>query len=157
FDGSTLPTQPQQGSGDAWPYSHSEHELASLLHNLDINSHFRMPNVYYSTQGWLYSEAMTYRQQFPPPPFYPRFPSPEAWTEYRRVDQIEYEAIMNRNEAVFYEQYEAHMKAQEEQRVAAASASAAAASAGFPMFTFSEFGMDDPGEFNNFTDPPASG
>ncbi|MCI91414.1 hypothetical protein A2U01_0112708, partial [Trifolium medium] len=51
-------------------------------------------------------EAMSYRQQFPPPPFYPRFPSPKAWTEYRRADEIEYEAIMNRNEAVFYEQYE---------------------------------------------------
>ncbi|MCI72126.1 hypothetical protein A2U01_0093389, partial [Trifolium medium] len=71
---------------------------------------------------------MTYRQQFPPPLFYPRFPSPEAWAEYRRAYQIEYEAIMNRNEAVFYEQYEAHVKAQEEQRAAAASASAAAAS-----------------------------
>ncbi|MCI57605.1 hypothetical protein A2U01_0078856 [Trifolium medium] len=62
---------------------------------------------------------------------------------------------MDRNEAVFYEQYEAHMKAQEAQRAAAASA--AAASAGSPMFTFSELGMDDSGEFNNFTDPPASG
>ncbi|MCI54865.1 hypothetical protein A2U01_0076115, partial [Trifolium medium] len=38
-----------------------------------------------------------------------------------------------------------------------ASASAAAASVGSPMFTFSEFGMDDPGEFNNFMDPPATG
>ncbi|MCI37596.1 hypothetical protein A2U01_0058820, partial [Trifolium medium] len=26
FDGSAIPTQPQQGSGGAWPYSHSEHE-----------------------------------------------------------------------------------------------------------------------------------
>ncbi|MCI56861.1 hypothetical protein A2U01_0078112, partial [Trifolium medium] len=40
FDGSALPTQPQQGSGSDCPYSHSEHELASLLHNLDVNSHF---------------------------------------------------------------------------------------------------------------------
>ncbi|MCI41126.1 hypothetical protein A2U01_0062359, partial [Trifolium medium] len=39
FDGSAIPTQPQQGSGSGWSYSHSEHELASLLHNLDINSH----------------------------------------------------------------------------------------------------------------------
>ncbi|MCI44527.1 hypothetical protein A2U01_0065766, partial [Trifolium medium] len=86
FDGSTIPTQPQQGSGSGWPYSHSKHELASLLHNLDINTHFQMPNVYYNTQGSLYTEAVSYRQQFPPPPFYPRFPSPEAWTEYRRAD-----------------------------------------------------------------------
>ncbi|MCI85969.1 hypothetical protein A2U01_0107248, partial [Trifolium medium] len=43
YDGSTLPTQPQQTSGGAWPYSHYEHELASLLHNLDINTHFQMP------------------------------------------------------------------------------------------------------------------
>ncbi|MCI83292.1 hypothetical protein A2U01_0104567, partial [Trifolium medium] len=73
-------------------------------------------NVYYNTQGSLYTEAMTYRQQFSPAPFYPSFPSPEAWNEYRRADQIEYKGIMNSNEAIFYEQYEAHMKAQEEQR-----------------------------------------
>ncbi|MCI41653.1 hypothetical protein A2U01_0062886, partial [Trifolium medium] len=48
FDGGAIPTQPQQGSS-GWSYSHSEHELASLLHNLDINTHFRMPNVYYQT------------------------------------------------------------------------------------------------------------
>ncbi|MCI74027.1 hypothetical protein A2U01_0095291, partial [Trifolium medium] len=28
FDGGAMPTQPQQGSGSEWPYSHSEHELA---------------------------------------------------------------------------------------------------------------------------------
>ncbi|MCI96203.1 hypothetical protein A2U01_0117503, partial [Trifolium medium] len=31
FDGGVIPTQPQQTSGGAWPYTHSEHELASLL------------------------------------------------------------------------------------------------------------------------------
>ncbi|MCI92080.1 hypothetical protein A2U01_0113376, partial [Trifolium medium] len=46
---------------------------------------------------------------------------------------------MNRNEAIFYEQYEAHMKAQEEQRAAGASASAAGAFS--PEFTLSELGM----------------
>ncbi|MCI98322.1 hypothetical protein A2U01_0119625, partial [Trifolium medium] len=50
---------------------------------------------------------------------------------------------MNRNEAVFYEQYEAHMKAQEEHKAAVASASAAAGGVS-PEFTFSELGMDDP-------------
>ncbi|MCI63761.1 hypothetical protein A2U01_0085018, partial [Trifolium medium] len=64
------------------------------------------------------------------------FRSTEAWNEYRRSDQIEYEAIMDRNEAVFYEQYRAHMKAQEEKR--AATATAAAANAGSLEFTFSE-------------------
>ncbi|MCI74565.1 hypothetical protein A2U01_0095829, partial [Trifolium medium] len=29
FDGGAIPNQPQQGSGSEWPYSHSEHELAS--------------------------------------------------------------------------------------------------------------------------------
>ncbi|MCI37115.1 hypothetical protein A2U01_0058339, partial [Trifolium medium] len=71
FDGSTIPTQPQQVGGGDWLYTHSEHELTSLLHNLDINTHFRLPNIYYNTQGLMYSEAMTYRQQFPPAPFYP--------------------------------------------------------------------------------------
>ncbi|MCI51012.1 hypothetical protein A2U01_0072256, partial [Trifolium medium] len=33
FDGGAIPTQePQQGSGSGWAYTHSEHELASLLH-----------------------------------------------------------------------------------------------------------------------------
>ncbi|MCI76165.1 hypothetical protein A2U01_0097434, partial [Trifolium medium] len=77
-----------------------------------------------------------------------------AWTEYRRADQIEYEAIMDRNETVFYEQYGAHIKAQEEQRADGASASAAGAFS--PEFTLSELGMDDPGDFQNFMDPPAS-
>ncbi|MCI58791.1 hypothetical protein A2U01_0080046, partial [Trifolium medium] len=76
---------------------------------------------------------MSYRQQFPPPPFNPRFPTPEAWNEYRRADEVEYQAIMNLNEAVFYEQYGAHMRAQEEQG-AVASASAAAGH-GSPFFT----------------------
>ncbi|MCI44853.1 hypothetical protein A2U01_0066092, partial [Trifolium medium] len=31
------------------------------------------------------------------------------------------------------------------------------AAAGSPIFTYSELGMDDPGDFNNFMDPPASG
>ncbi|MCI54100.1 hypothetical protein A2U01_0075347, partial [Trifolium medium] len=61
------------------------------------------------------------------------------------------------NEAVFYEQYGAHMRAQEEQR-ATASASTAAAGGVSPMFTYSELGMDDsPGEFHNFMDRPATG
>ncbi|MCI30688.1 hypothetical protein A2U01_0051899, partial [Trifolium medium] len=63
---------------------------------------------------------------------------------------------MDRNEAVFYEQYEAHMKAQDEQKVVA-SASAAAASHGSPIFTYGELGLDDPADFHNFMDPPASG
>ncbi|MCI74136.1 hypothetical protein A2U01_0095400, partial [Trifolium medium] len=40
---------------------------------------------------------------------------------------------------------------------AAASASAAAASHGSPIFTYSDLGMDDPGDFQNFMDPHASG
>ncbi|MCI91033.1 hypothetical protein A2U01_0112327, partial [Trifolium medium] len=66
-------------------------------------------------------------------------------------------AIMDRNEAVFYEQYGAHMRAQDEQR-AAASASAADAGGVSPVFTYGELGLDDsPGDFQNFMDPPASG
>ncbi|MCI83410.1 hypothetical protein A2U01_0104686, partial [Trifolium medium] len=53
----------------------------------------------------MYSEAMSYREQFPPPPFFPRVATPDAWHEYMRADRAEYEAIMDRNEAVFFEQY----------------------------------------------------
>ncbi|MCI90426.1 hypothetical protein A2U01_0111718, partial [Trifolium medium] len=55
---------------------------------------------------------------------------------------------MDRNEAVFYEQYGAHMRAQEEGRAAATAS--AAANAGTPEFTFSELGLEDPAAFNNF-------
>ncbi|MCI46819.1 hypothetical protein A2U01_0068060, partial [Trifolium medium] len=51
------------------------------------------------------------------------------------------------------EQYGAHMKAQEEQRAAASASVVAAASHGSPIFTYSELGMDDPGDFQNFMDP----
>ncbi|MCI21423.1 hypothetical protein A2U01_0042591, partial [Trifolium medium] len=78
----------------------------------------------------------------------------------RRTDQIEYEAIMDRNEAVFYAQYGDHMRDQEEEMAdvaSAATASAAAANAGTPEFTFSVLGLEDPAAFNNFMrpDPPA--
>ncbi|MCI85975.1 hypothetical protein A2U01_0107254, partial [Trifolium medium] len=56
--------------------------------------------------------------------------------------------------AVFYEQYGAHMRAQEEQR-AAASASTPA-DHGEPMFTYGELGLDDSPGFHNFMDPPTS-
>ncbi|MCH95470.1 hypothetical protein A2U01_0016447 [Trifolium medium] len=49
---------------------------------------------------------------------------------------------MDRNEAVFFEQYgafEAQRKAEEEARVAAAAARS-------PAFTYSELGLDDPGD-----------
>ncbi|MCI42852.1 hypothetical protein A2U01_0064089 [Trifolium medium] len=39
----------------------------------------------------------------------------------------------------------------------AAASSSAAAGHGSPIFTFSELGMDDPTDFHNFMDPPASG
>ncbi|MCI95172.1 hypothetical protein A2U01_0116470, partial [Trifolium medium] len=59
-----------------------------------------------------------------------------------------------------YEQYglyAAQMRAQEEERAAAASA--AVANAGTPEFTYSELGLEDPAAFNNFMnpDPPADG
>ncbi|MCI35152.1 hypothetical protein A2U01_0056373, partial [Trifolium medium] len=72
---------------------------------------------------------------------------------YRQADQVEYQAIMDRNEAVFYEQYGAHMRAQEEQR---AAASASTVGHGSTMFTYGELGFDDSPGYQNFMDPPAS-
>ncbi|MCI45616.1 hypothetical protein A2U01_0066855, partial [Trifolium medium] len=92
FASDALPTQ-QQNSGD-WSYTHSEHELASLLHNLDLNTSHRLLNVYYNTQGFLYTEAMSYRQRFPPTPFFPHYPTREAWQEFVQSDRIAYEARM---------------------------------------------------------------
>ncbi|MCH82448.1 hypothetical protein A2U01_0003255, partial [Trifolium medium] len=91
FDGGVQPDQQQH---DNWPYTHSEHEIASLLHNLDINTALHLPNVYYNTQGALYTESMTYRQEFPPAPFFPYYPTWEAWQEFVRVDRINYDATM---------------------------------------------------------------
>ncbi|MCI81594.1 hypothetical protein A2U01_0102868, partial [Trifolium medium] len=74
------------------------------------------------------------------------------WNEYRRTDLEEYQAIMDRNEVVFYEQYEAHTRAQEEAQRAAASASTPAGH-GEQMFTYGELGLDDSPGFRNFMDP----
>ncbi|MCI88903.1 hypothetical protein A2U01_0110191 [Trifolium medium] len=56
---------------------------------------------------------------------------------------------MVQNTAVFEDQisaYERRMKAEED-----------AAAARSPIFTYSELGLDDPSEFHNFMDPPATG
>ncbi|MCI66610.1 hypothetical protein A2U01_0087868, partial [Trifolium medium] len=44
FEGGAIPGQQQQLN---WPYTHSEHELATLLHNMDLNTYLRLPNLYY--------------------------------------------------------------------------------------------------------------
>ncbi|MCI61745.1 hypothetical protein A2U01_0083002, partial [Trifolium medium] len=67
---------------------------------------------------------MHYREQFPPHPFFPRFATPEEWQEYMRTDLVEYTRIMDRNQAIFYEDYgrhQAQVQAQqaEEARIAA--------------------------------------
>ncbi|MCI95309.1 hypothetical protein A2U01_0116607, partial [Trifolium medium] len=68
-----------------------------------------------------------------------------AWQEFVRSDRIAYDARMVQNTTVFEEQisaYERRMKAE-----------ADAAAARSQIFTYSELGMDDPGEFHNFMDP----
>ncbi|MCI35865.1 hypothetical protein A2U01_0057086, partial [Trifolium medium] len=83
---------------------------------------------------------MTYRQQFPPAPFFPLYPTREAWQEHVRVDRLDYDATMARNTTTWEEQfgaYEKQMKANEDARAAAPT----------PLFSMDDFGyqVDDQG------------
>ncbi|MCI50688.1 hypothetical protein A2U01_0071932, partial [Trifolium medium] len=60
-------------------YSHSINELAVLLHNIELSQRAGLPNMYYNTHYLLYTEAMDYRESFPPLTFASLYPTQEAW------------------------------------------------------------------------------
>jgi hypothetical protein len=57
------------------PNQHSVNEIAALLTQMDIANSLRLPHNYYDQNSALYREAMTYREQFYPRPFYPLYPT----------------------------------------------------------------------------------
>jgi hypothetical protein len=74
------PTHTQEGA----PNQHSVNEIAALLTQMDIATSLRLPHNYYDQNSALYREAMAYREQFFPRPFYPLYPTMEdmqsRWT-----------------------------------------------------------------------------
>ncbi|GAU26558.1 hypothetical protein TSUD_266720 [Trifolium subterraneum] len=64
------------------PIQHSEYELSQLLTQLDLNRATRLPYHYYNTQSSMYTQAMSYKQQFPPQSFCPYYPTWESWQQH---------------------------------------------------------------------------
>ncbi|GAU37120.1 hypothetical protein TSUD_278710 [Trifolium subterraneum] len=64
------------------PIQHSEYELSQLLTQLDLNLAACLPYHYYNTQSSMYTQAMSYKQQFPPQPFCPYYPTWESWQQH---------------------------------------------------------------------------
>ncbi|MCI57860.1 hypothetical protein A2U01_0079111, partial [Trifolium medium] len=54
-------------------------ELAALLHNVELSQRAGLQNMYYDTQSLLYTEAMDYRESFPPSAFASLYPTQEVW------------------------------------------------------------------------------
>ncbi|GAU51997.1 hypothetical protein TSUD_418000 [Trifolium subterraneum] len=64
------------------PIQHSEYELSQLLTQLDLNLAARLPYHYYNTQSSMYTQTLSYKQQFPPQPFCPYYPTWESWQQH---------------------------------------------------------------------------
>ncbi|MCH79999.1 hypothetical protein A2U01_0000761 [Trifolium medium] len=74
------------------PNIHSKNEIAALLHTLDLNEVYNLPNLYYNTSGSLYTEAMNVRQNFPPISYFPRYPTREAWNAHKARERSAFNA-----------------------------------------------------------------
>jgi hypothetical protein len=82
FDMDPPPRQPDMGvfpgpthTPEVAPNQHSVNEIAALLTQMDIANSLRLPHNYYDQNSALYREAMAYREQFYPRPFYPLYPT----------------------------------------------------------------------------------
>jgi hypothetical protein len=64
------------------PIQHSQIELSHLLNQLDLNMAARLPYHYYNTQSSMYTQAMSYKQQFPPQAWCPYYPTWESWQQH---------------------------------------------------------------------------
>ncbi|MCI79132.1 hypothetical protein A2U01_0100403, partial [Trifolium medium] len=56
-------------------YSPSINELAAIMHNIELSQRVGLPNMYYDTHSLLYTEAMDYRESFPPSTFASLYPT----------------------------------------------------------------------------------
>jgi hypothetical protein len=95
------PTHTQEGA----PNQHSVNEIAALLTQMDIATSLRLPHNYYDQNSALYREAMAYREQFFPRPFYPLYPTMEAMQSRWTTQETELRAAQMRERDAWMTQH----------------------------------------------------
>jgi hypothetical protein len=78
------------------PNQHSVNEIAALLTQMDIANSLRLPHNYYDQNSALYREAMAYREQFYPRPFYPLYPTMDDMQRRWNAQETELQAAQLR-------------------------------------------------------------
>ncbi|MCH81297.1 hypothetical protein A2U01_0002082 [Trifolium medium] len=68
---------------EAPQFTHSVNELAALLHSMELSQYSGLPNMYYDTQSAMYTEAIAYRETFPPPTFGTLYPTDPEWDAHQ--------------------------------------------------------------------------
>ncbi|GAU46938.1 hypothetical protein TSUD_85380 [Trifolium subterraneum] len=115
---------------------HSEYELSQLLTQLDLNMAARLPYHYYNTQSSMYTQAMSYKQQFPPQPFCPYYPTWESWQQHLVDERDALAHSQAVNTITWREQFEAI----ERQRRASENAPTSSMQ---PHFSIDDFDLND--------------
>ncbi|KAK2390543.1 hypothetical protein QL285_064074 [Trifolium repens] len=95
------PTHTQEGE----PNQHSVNEIAALLTQMDIATSLRLPHNYYDQNSALYREAMAYREQYYPRPFYPLYPTMEAMQSRWTTQETELRAAQMRERDAWMTQH----------------------------------------------------
>ncbi|GAU34634.1 hypothetical protein TSUD_394250 [Trifolium subterraneum] len=83
FEGVQQQHEPQGG----FHYTHHEDELARMLHVFDLYKSTGANHIYYNQQGFLYQEAMRYREEHPPPSDYEMYPTRGEWETFLQDDK----------------------------------------------------------------------
>ncbi|GAU50917.1 hypothetical protein TSUD_411170 [Trifolium subterraneum] len=118
------------------PIQHSEIELSHLLNQLDLNMAARLPYHYYNTQSSMYTQAMSYKQQFPPQAWCPYYPTWESWQQHL-VDERD---ALAHSQAINTISWREQFEAIERQRRASENAPTSSMQ---PQFSIDDFDLND--------------
>jgi hypothetical protein len=87
------------------PNQHSVNEIAALLTQMDISNSLRLPHNYYDQNSALYREAMAYREQFYPRPFYPLYPTMDDMQRRWNAQETELQVVQLRERDAWMTQH----------------------------------------------------
>ncbi|GAU49097.1 hypothetical protein TSUD_90480 [Trifolium subterraneum] len=97
FMGNDIPAQQNEEPKGGFHYTYSEDEITRLLHDLDLYKAQGCSHLYFNPQGSLYSEAMRYQQEHPPPSHIELYPTRDLWQqEFMQNDRDRYDGVMAR-------------------------------------------------------------
>ncbi|GAU23642.1 hypothetical protein TSUD_304170 [Trifolium subterraneum] len=117
-------------------FSTLKFELSHLLNQLDLNMAARLPYHYYNTQSSMYTQAMSYKQQFPPQAWCPYYPTWESWQQHL-VDERD---ALAHSQAINTISWREQFEAIERQRRASENAPTSSMQ---PQFSTDDFDLND--------------